>query len=330
MDQKHGEETVSYMVVEKGLYQFEDGQKIFASTVPDVGRSGVVLTGDALGDFMKEMETTPVLFSQIMTDQEDDLPVVVRNESRLESSDFHSGSEYEPELRLQMSEWHELRNLFKLPEEVGFVLLEEGIEKGVMDFQTGFQDTPKVSDAWTVINSFSFGTEPVFVASMQTTNDRDPGTLRYRLLSENSVELKVGEETSQDGEKTHAGELVGWAAFAREGLLYAKAIPSSAGEKIGKQIKAAVPEQTEDFLVFPNPTSGKLTLEVKLAQASDVRVQCVDLLGNVFYDQTRENAPSGTFVWTIEDLRAYDFANGMFVVKVTTDTLKQEQKVFLY
>lgn len=52
-----------------------------------------------------------------------------------------------------------------------------------------------------------------FLASMQTTNDTDPATLRYRNFTESSIEIKVQEEKSKQNETTHNDEDIGYLAI---------------------------------------------------------------------------------------------------------------------
>lgn len=52
-----------------------------------------------------------------------------------------------------------------------------------------------------------------FLAAMQTTNDTDPATLRYRDLTPDSVVIWAQEEQSRDRETLHKAESVGWMLF---------------------------------------------------------------------------------------------------------------------
>lgn len=40
-----------------------------------------------------------------------------------------------------------------------------------------------------------------------------------------------------------------------------------------------------EIMIFPNPTSGKITLQTKLSQNSDVRIIVYNVLGELMYEQ---------------------------------------------
>jgi PKD repeat protein len=72
--------------------------------------------------------------------------------------------------------------------------------------------------------------------------------------------------------------------------------------------------QLQDFTLSPNPGTGQFTLNINLNQASDVRIQVIDVLGRVVWTQerSRENI-------IIEDIDLAQSAAGTYFVSIEVD-----------
>lgn len=70
-----------------------------------------------------------------------------------------------------------------------------------------------VTHDWNTVNFSELYDNPNFLANIQTNDGGDTSALRYRSLTNASVQVRVEEETSRDSETNHTSEVVGWAVF---------------------------------------------------------------------------------------------------------------------
>lgn len=143
--------------------------------------------------FPRKFTEKPLVFSQVISDEESSAVVVrMRNISK-------EGFE------MRLSE-QEAADDLHLGEQVAWMAVEPG----------NLNDTTKLqANLITGVNSdyktISFtppyvGSSPVFIASVQTNNDKDPIAVRYADLSASSVNIRLEEETSKDIETVHGIE----------------------------------------------------------------------------------------------------------------------------
>jgi len=191
LDRIHTQETISYIVVDSGVYEI-NGLKIEA---------GTLITNDRWKNqiFRQNFSVKPILFTQSQTDNDSE-PVVVRNKVGLGGFD----------VRLQEEEAKGSHS----SEIIGYLAIEPG---------TIFYNEEKikigsiggVTDKW---KTFSFGSafpSAIFIANMQTYNGPDTAELRYANLTESSVQIKVEEEQSKDAEVSHTKEDVGYIVISK-------------------------------------------------------------------------------------------------------------------
>jgi len=184
----HVEERTSCLVTDHGTYTLEDGTELLAGKVTaDDERTSV--------SFPSSLATDPVVFSDIQT-YNDSRPAVVRQQD-VSKSGFA--------VRLQGSE----RRRAHETEDVGYVAIERGT--GTLNDRAFEIDVESgVDHEWSTIEFDGTYREPLFVADLQTFSDPDSSGLRYRNLTESSVEIRVEEERSSDDEVVHAEEDVGY------------------------------------------------------------------------------------------------------------------------
>lgn len=97
-------------------------------------------------------------------------------------------------------------------ETVSWIAIEPGSQNDAFIFQAGLFDN--ANDTLKTINFGSqFLTNPHFFASVQTTNETDPVSIRTTSLNASGVQFFLQEETSADAETKHANETMGYLAI---------------------------------------------------------------------------------------------------------------------
>lgn len=196
-----GTVTFHYLVVEQGTHELADG------TVIEAG-SGVVGDTDTTFSFDHGFSTAPVVFSQPQTENDAE-PVVVR-QSAVGNADF--------DVRLESDEEGGQNH----PDEtVGYVAIESTSgTSGTTPYETGTtgNNVLGVDNSWTTIGfSESYDSSPAFFAQMQTRDGVNTAWERYRNLDSSSVEVVIDEEQTNDDERSHNSEDVGYFAFGELG-----------------------------------------------------------------------------------------------------------------
>ncbi|WP_363466090.1 hypothetical protein [Halogeometricum borinquense] len=194
----HRPETISYLVLEQGSGSTDDGTVIEA---------GTVTTDEALTEhtFESTFDTKPVVFTQTQTVNESSA-VVTRN-THVDTVDF--------EVRLQ----EQAANPNAHSDEVtAYIAIEPGrTTLNGTEVEVGHHSS--VTDDWMQLGFDGSYSSPAFVADMQTINDGDTATLRYKDLDADGVAVQVEEEQSDDDETDHRGETVGYFVTSRDGAL---------------------------------------------------------------------------------------------------------------
>jgi PKD repeat protein len=193
LDDIHAAELVSYLVMERGSFTLEDG------TLVEAERFATSLT-NAFGtlSFQRQFTTIPVMIASISTE----------NEASAVTGRLKSISKTGFNFRMQEQESNPQAHA---AETISYIAWEPG--QGTIDGLTfAVSVTPrKVTDQfYTIRFAEIFAEQPVFLATMQTTNDADPATLRWDNLDRFGVEVRVTEEQSRDSETRHKSEVVGY------------------------------------------------------------------------------------------------------------------------
>ena len=109
-----------------------------------------------------------------------------------------------------------------VPETVGYLAIDPGV--GLWSSQMfEARNTPAlVSESWTTLwFSEPFAQVPTLLTSLNGYLGRDSAHLRYDEVSENRVQLRLGEDTTYDAEMIHGKESVAYLAIAGTGRLTA-------------------------------------------------------------------------------------------------------------
>jgi hypothetical protein len=196
LDGYHAEETVSYLVMERGSYTLADG------TLVEAGRFETDKTGsfEAVA-FNHPFQAMPVVLSAVTTDNEQD--AVTGRMRRIGTQDF--------EFCMQEQELNAKTHRI---ETIDYIAWEPSA--GTVDhlkFEVG-----KTADAvrhkfFTVQFEQAFQNLPVFFAGMQSADGMDTANVRWQNKDADSVRIQIDEEQSKNTETRHTKEVVGYFSF---------------------------------------------------------------------------------------------------------------------
>lgn len=197
LDGMHPEETVSYVVLEKGRYTLPDGSFVEAGSFSGTTKWATVTFSSAFAQ-------KPVVMTTIASNNEaDTLSGRLKNIAT-------SGFAYYFREQEKNTNTH-------VTETVNYLAWEPGEGKlGSMQYRVA-ATANAVTQAWYGITFPSpYPTQPLLLAGMQTTISTEPASLRLQKLLETGFEVKVEEEQSKDSEVVHAAEAVGYIALSQE------------------------------------------------------------------------------------------------------------------
>lgn len=82
---------------------------------------------------------------------------------------------------------------------------------------------------------------------------------------------------------------------------------------------------TSNFSVYPNPSTGQLFLSFGNVEMSDAKIEVINLLGEVIYNQNIDQIGSGAVI----PVQLNSVSNGVYFVKVTHPKLQIQRKIVL-
>ena len=210
----HTRESFSYMVVEAGTWQLEDG------TVLEVGTLDTA-NGWKNVSFSNDFAQTPVVLSQVQTNNDSEF---VRTRQRNASLDSFS---------VTMEEEEALRNSGHGEETIGWLAMDSGSgDWDELSYQAG-NTGDVVTHNWHELDLDNFATTPNLMGSIASYDGGDSSGLRYREIAGangSTIEIKIEEDRSFDSERNHTTEEVNFLAIEGSGVLTAQAYdPMSMG-----------------------------------------------------------------------------------------------------
>ncbi|MCG8456615.1 MAG: Ig-like domain-containing protein, partial [Holophagales bacterium] len=203
-DGPHTTETVGFVVVEAGTWQMGDGSILRAgklATNRTVGRS-VANQWQTVG-YGGSFAATPVFFSQVQTNN-DPSWVKTRHLSIGTSS---------ARLGLEKAESDAVSHG---TETVGWIAVEPGIGNWNGHPWVAGRTPNAVTHSWHT-TPFTGASTPRLFAAMSTYDGPDNGSIRYRLLSTSSFQVRVEEDTTLDTETSHTSEVVDYLVLSGTG-----------------------------------------------------------------------------------------------------------------
>lgn len=195
----HVKETVSYLVLERGVHTLPNGEQIEAGRLQRAASGGLIW--DTVS-FQAPFATTPVVLSTVSS--ENDPTAVTARLRGIDRSGF--------ELRLDEQQ-AEQRNGHGA-ESIDYIAWEpsQGQIQG-LGFLVGRTGTQVTDQRFGLDFGGEFTQAPAFLAHAQTTEGNDTAALRYSGLSAEGVTVWIEEEQSGDAETGHVAEDVGYILF---------------------------------------------------------------------------------------------------------------------
>jgi hypothetical protein len=212
----HGNETVAYMVMEAGAHVLPDGTRIDAgrlSTASYYG-NGVIGTSDDTCTFVQSFTAPPIVFAALESNRNSGTPDFLTAAVRSVTA-----SNFACAIEVPDGETNEPTQ----SETIGWIAIQKGVfvNNGITfdiasttNTVTGFATTPWNSTLF----SATFEATPALTATKQTRNGAEGGWVRYGGTDATTTRFAIDERDA--GDRTHTGEVVGFAAFSGSGLLF--------------------------------------------------------------------------------------------------------------
>lgn len=194
LDGTHPQETISYIVMEKGRHALPDGSSVEAGTFAGSTSFKTIA-------FSKAFTKAPVVLTTVASAKEADTI-----SGRLKSITTSGFAYYYRE--------QERNRNTHVTETINYVAWEPGKGTiGSVQFEVS-KTASTVTNSWSSITYQStYATPPLLIADMQTATELDTSALRVQQISAVGFQIKVEEEQSKDTETTHAKESVGYIAL---------------------------------------------------------------------------------------------------------------------
>lgn len=196
LDGIHGEETVSYIVMEQGSYTLEDGTLVEAGSFETDNTSSSEVVS-----LNKAFTAEPVVIAAVTSFNEED--AVTGRIRGITTNGF--------EYRMQEQE---LNSQVHATETISYIAWEpssgdvEGLTFEVKKTANSIRHKP-----YAIPFDQDFMNIPVFFADMQTTDGRDTANLRWQDKDFYGVDVNISEEQSRDKEINHTTEVLGYMVF---------------------------------------------------------------------------------------------------------------------
>ncbi|MEL6927302.1 MAG: CAP domain-containing protein [Cyanobacteria bacterium J06600_6] len=208
LDGVHGTESLSYLVLESGTWELEDGTILEVGTV----NTNATTTSSSWADidFQNDFVTAPAVMSQVQTKNGGQFVRTRQDKASIDG------------FELAMEEEEALKNSGHASETIGWLAIETGYGSwDGMNFRAGHTGA-RIDHTWDKINFAQFFDDsPSLFASVATYHGSDPVGLRYTNLGASSTQIRLEEDRSLDTEIGHSNESVDFLAIAGSGSLSA-------------------------------------------------------------------------------------------------------------
>lgn len=208
----HGDESITYLVLEAGTHQLEDGTRLEVGTV-----STSATVGGQIDNVWESVTftdgwfegVTPVVLTQPQSNAGDDY--LSTRQTNLSSLGFDVALEPDEAATSQ-----------QVAEMIGFLAIEPGVHATGSVLLEANYTGHSVTDQW-YDQAFSrqYVSEPGFLASLASYNGSDNSHIRYQALDGDGVQVKVGEDSWFDMETKHTAEEVSYVVIGGAGYLTA-------------------------------------------------------------------------------------------------------------
>ena len=191
-DQWHYPETVSYIVIEKGIYTLDNGIKIEAGS----------FTGSTTFQqvsLQQAYDLSPVILTQVITNNGTDA-ITNRVDGVSQISFFH-----------KLQEQETTQTDHPNADTIAYIAWEPGQGEvyGLL-YEIGITGASVTHDWFDLTFQTEFPDLPFFFAGMQTTNGPDTAAVRTQNMAQTATQIKIDEEQSLDSEMIHIPEIMGY------------------------------------------------------------------------------------------------------------------------
>ncbi|NRB76009.1 MAG: hypothetical protein HRU46_16740 [Verrucomicrobiales bacterium] len=181
--------TVHYCVMEKGAHVLGDGTRVEAGRSPVDGTVVETIT------YVSPFAEAPVLLPQITTQNDSRVAVVRQSNTTMVGAD----------LIIQNSELEDETVGLHAEESVDWIAWEPGTGVTLSGAYLAGQSDQPTNWNWISVNIadgfFQASDSVALITSLASSNNEDPGVVRYRNFSQTGVELKIQDEQSySDGD----------------------------------------------------------------------------------------------------------------------------------
>lgn len=199
LDGIHGEETVSYIVMEQGSYTLEDGTLVEAGAFETDNTSSSEAVEAVC--FNQTFAAEPLVLAAVTTFNEQDA-VTGRIKGVTTNGFEYFMQEQEDNLQVHCVET------------ISYIAWEPSC--GVVDglaFEVKKTTNVVRQKPYTILFDQEFMNIPLFLADMQTTVGTDTANVRWQNNDAFGVDVQIDEEQSRDTETNHPKEVVGYMVF---------------------------------------------------------------------------------------------------------------------
>ncbi len=270
LDDVHGNEVVSYFVMERGTYELADGTRIEADSF-----NTSETTSFAQHNFKQSYGPAPVVMTSIVT--YNGVQTVTGRSKNIDSTGF----EYLLQEQESINDGHANESVSYIVWDrsdgtVDGLTYSVGIHAGV---GTNFEQA-----SFRAVNRDAFQDVPFVVTDLLTANGLDVATVRCRNNRSTGIEVIVEEEMSYDSETGHADENVGYIA-----LLRSTTLPLEAGEivvnsnwiRVQFESSFAEPVVIAKMITHNESDPGVVRVNNVSTSGFDIRLQEWDYLDDV-------------------------------------------------
>jgi len=313
LDGIHAEETLCYIVMERGTYILPDGTMVEAERFETDRTASFEEVA-----FSRTFQAAPVVITAISSYNEADAVTTrVRN---ISINGF--------ELRMQEQE---LNSQTHDTETISYIAWEPS--SGTMDdltYEVKKTDDVVTDGLHTIVYNETFMNIPVFLADMQTTDGEDTASVRWQDKDFYGLDVKIVEEQSGDSETSHTTEVVGYMLFSRTRLASEEVIidngdagtsstgrwyVSMGGNPYGDN--SLFSYQAGATYTFEAPVDGSYEVSLwwteRLSRCTSVPVEIYD--GHTLLDTIEVNQKANGGQWNV--LGTYDFTGTASVVIIS-------------
>ncbi|MFT7391032.1 MAG: CSLREA domain-containing protein, partial [Paracoccaceae bacterium] len=314
----HVDETVTLLVLEKGVHTLEDGTVI---QVGEINTNKLYVKGFESISFDETFATTPTILSQVQT--YDGTDFIISRQRNPDGSGF----------QLTMQE-EQADNRNHATETVGWFAVEHGGGSMTeMDWQAGSSAQNVNGNLTRVAFNSNFESAPLVVASLASYNGTDTASPRIGGVSNNAFTAMALEDQSYDLETFHGYEIIDWIGFSNEGTIYQAAAP--VGIKIaeaGIASVSSVPISVNFTSEFVNPVVIATITTTVDTGAAVARISNVTSTGFDLRVQETGNLDglhgAETVSWVVVEAGTWVLADGTMIQAGLSDVSGTTQQGF--